>query len=187
MDATLKNELMARLVKSGHDGLDISPKRWRQLEAIDAATKVMIRERGEARSSMKRNELTVANLERKLKELGGVTITDQTMRNNGGMLERFFRTYDDDDVTIADLKRENKTLRERVKLLENRLSLMHERDADCEDALLQVEKLAQENDVLREDKTDLETQLFKLQNGKKSRTVAMTQIDLTKSAAQNAS
>lgn len=172
MNEEKEKEIFARLVKAGL-GTDINKRRWRQLEALDCAARLMVERQEAAMNEFRANELTPLNVERVLAETGTDTITDQTLRNKGGELMRFVHTYAKEDTklqskTIKKLKNEVAELREEIKQL-------HLRDAECEDLRLENERLKNMNRRLATDKTDLEKRL----TAKNKKTVKMTKLDFT--------
>lgn len=182
MNEKLKEEILVRLRKVGNNGLSLTDEKWEQLEAIDFAAKVLIDRRRKGVETIKRSELTVPNMERTLKELGGKTVTDQTMRNHDGLLEKFLYTYKEDDVSYYDAKDEIKRLKSQIKVLEHKNDLMEVRDAECEDAILEAEQLRQKNKDLERDKQEMAAELIKYKSkNKKGFGTVITEIDITKS------
>ena len=177
MDNSVKNDILARLQMIGDNGLGHSEKKWSQLAALREGALVLNKRNKDARAALRASKLTVANMERVLQELGGVTVTDQTMRNNGALLERFMLTFEEDkDIEVH---KENKKLKEKIDTLNDQIEKMETRDADCQDALLELERLKAHNKQLEQDKNDLLARLVKLSH--KGKSVVMTQLDLTKS------
>lgn len=183
MEENIKNDICSRLYQIGHNGLNLSENKWKQLESLRVAATLMNERRKEALALAKANELTVANIERtlaSLKEEGAdiTTITDQTMRNSDGLLERFMLTFTEKDGSYADSRKEIKRLNKEKKELEEELKLMHKRDAECMDAALRAEKAECRNKTLERDIEDAQAQINKLKKGGAS-AVVMGQVDLT--------
>lgn len=177
MSDAVKQDILVRLLQIGHNGLGLSPKKWSQLMALREAALVMNDRCKEARSVLKANALTPTNAERVLKELGGVTVTDQTMHNNDGLLDKFFRTFEQAEMSGADARKEVKKLKEEVATLNQKVKQMESRDAECEDCKKEKADLEREVKELRQDKRDLEARLAKC--GAKQKTVPMMTLDLT--------
>ena len=180
MDESTRAKIKVQLHKLGYSELGLTEKKWQQLEAIFKATTLMNERSREARSILKVNRLTVANAERILKEMGGVTITDQTMRNGGGMLEKFLLSFEEETSSI-DVRKENERYKKRIAELEERLKKMYQRDAECQDALEEAARLREDNDILRQDKKDLEIRLTQMENRSHKKIMA-TQLDLTQTS-----
>ena len=166
MDEAKRKDIEARLLAAGHPAMGLTEKRWRQLDALYDAAQALLENRRKALEIMKKNEITVVNAERMLKELGGATMTDQTMRNGGGMLEAFLLSFKKDDVAFHDADKEVAELKQRLDHSRKELALMHQRDAECCDAVLKNEALLKRNEQLETDKKDLEWQLSQVRGGK---------------------
>ena len=168
MDENIKR----RLVEAGINPSTVEGKesKVRKLEAVDAAARAMIESRKAAVRDLKTNELTVANLERKMKELGGETLSDQAMRNGDHMYERFLMTYFKDDIKGWDIRKKNEALKAQVDTLKEQNKLLHLHDAQYEDAIMQVERMQRLVDALQRDKADAEKRLHELEirNGRKN-------------------
>lgn len=176
----LQQEILARLRQIGHNGLGLSPKKWAQLAALREAALLMNERCRDARLIQKANALTPTNAERVLKELGGVTFTDQTMYNNDGLLKQFLLTFEQAEMSGADARKEVKKLKEQVALWQQKVEKMESRDADWLDAQKRMADLEKQNEELKQDKRDLIEQLNK--RTVKQKAVSMVQLDLTNNA-----
>lgn len=184
MEDAIKKDIISRLNQIGHNGLNISEGRWKQLESVRTAAIIMNERRKEALAKAKGNELTVANVERtlvSLKEEGMdiTTVTDQTMRNNDGLLERFMLTFTEKDGSYAEARKKIQRLSEQLAEKNEELDLMYRRDAECEDATIKLKNAEKQIENLKQDLMDAESRLAKYEKGKAS-TVVMGQVDLTK-------
>ena len=148
MDEMRKQLLSGRLSEIGHNGLGLSESRWAQLLAVDMAAQAMLAERRKAVECLKDNKLTVANLERKFKEMaseleeaGASGFTDQTARNGDGLLERFFFSYLKDDVVIPASGKDVVELRNVIKVLRDRIAKMALRDGEIEEWKIKYDNL----------------------------------------------
>lgn len=178
MDEKTRKDIEARLARLGRTSFGISKKKMLQLEAIRAAAIAMNEACKEAEHILKTNAITVANMERKLLERGGVTVTDQTMHNGGGFLEAFMMTFEE-PASITAIRRELKDLRKSTAEQKARLEAMHKRDAVCEKALIELEEHKKRISELERDRDDMQKRID--DNHKMQKTVVMTQLDLTKS------
>ena len=181
----LKQEILARLRQIGHNGLGLSTKKWGQLVALRDAALLMNDRCNNARAILKANALTPTNAERVLKEIGGITVTDQTIHNNDGFLDKYFQTFEKSEMSRADAQKEVKRLKEKVERLEEKLVKMHRRDADWEDFKIKKEILENDIEELKQDKRDLEARLDRVVT--KQKTIIMTQLDLTQQASKDKS
>lgn len=177
MDEKRKEELRLRLIRSGHNGMDLTPTKYAKLDALDKAVTLMIERRARAQKEFRDNELTGVNIERVLKELGGETITDQTL-NKTMFYHNFILTYEDSEV-FRDLKEQIKRLRQEFDEAKADLALLHARDAECQEALIEADNLRKRNAELEEDKIDMEIKLSRLINkGKSNPKVKMRKIEI---------
>ena len=151
MDENKKQLLINRLSEIGHNGLGLSDTRWAQLLAVDIAAQAMLEERRKSVALLKDNKLTVANLERKFKEMaldldvaGAIAFTDQTARNGDGLLERFFLSYLKEDVEIPAGGKDVAQFRSEIKVLRDRIAKMALRDGETEEWKIKYDNLMKE-------------------------------------------
>lgn len=172
MDAKTIENIRRRLIEAGINPSAVEGKeaKMRKLAAIDEAVRAMIESRRAALQALRVNELTVANLERKMKELGGETLSDQAMRNGDHMYEKFLLTYRGDDIKGWDLKKKNEALKAQVDWLKEKNELLHLHDAQYEDAMVEIEKMRRLVEALQRDKADAEKRLheFEIRNGQRN-------------------
>jgi len=178
MDEKLKKEIEARVLGTGHSKMELTEKRWSQLEALSRVAQLMIERRREAMKILKENEITAVNAERILKELKAngediTTMTDQTMRNNGGLLEAFLLSFRKNDVNYVDVREELERLKKDYTRCRKELDMLHLRDAECLDAKQEAERLRTRNIKLEKDKSDMEQKMSKME---KNARVHKTQI-----------
>ena len=177
-----KDRLKKRLASIGHNGMGLSEKRWSQLESIDRAATLMLERRKEGRAIMKANAITITNIERvvlSLKEKGdvAVSVTDQTMRNGDGLLERYALSFLKDDKSEMEPKEEIRKLKEEIDVLNERLAMMHVRDAEYAEAITKYQDLQKDNEDLRRDKAELVARSKK--EGKGHKNMIVTSLDIT--------
>lgn len=169
MDAKTIENIRRRLIEAGINPSAVEGKeaKMRKLAAIDEAARAMIESRKAAMQALRANDLTVANLERKMKELGGETLSDQAMRNGDHMYEKFLLTYRGDDIKGWDIKKKNEALKAQVDWLKEKNALLHMHDAQYEDAMAEIEKMRRLVEALQRDKADAEKRLheFEIRNG----------------------
>ena len=152
----LTSEINKRLAEIGYTGL-LSDRKKKQLMAIDEVAKEMNSTRKSALEEAKQYELTPENVERYMKEKaeseGGedmVTITHQTFYNDSRFLKNFLDTYRPSESRAGLKNREEKYAKENEELKKEN-ALLHMAAADNEDNLQELNRLREENRVLRND------------------------------------
>lgn len=177
MDENRKSEIMSRLVLAGYPEKVLTPKQAAKLDALDKAVTLMNDRREKAIKLLRENEVTGANIERVLAELGGETITDQTL-NKTALYHDFIGTYKDAE-TFRDIKEQVKRLREDLDEAKRELTLLHSHDADYQEMVIETDALRKRNVELEADKRDMEIKLARLGNKMESaRKVKMQQIEI---------
>ncbi len=193
MDEKEKKEIVDRVLSSGHSPLEITEKKWKQLKSLRRAAVQMLQNRKDALKIFKANEITVANVERMLKLLNTtdddvLTITDQTMRNNGGLLEAFLLTFRKDDVKNEDLQEELCRAKKELARCRQEIDLLHRRDAEFVDALEEAERLRIRNTKLEKDQLDMQKKMSQMEaearaNNAKSHKAKIVELKINKGDA----
>ena len=182
MTEETRERLTKRLATVGHNGMGLTDNRWSQLESIDRAATLMLGRRKEARAVLKANAISVTNIERVLRSLkeegeAVVTVTDQTMRNGDGLLERFALSFLKDDKSETEPKEEIRRLREELAALNEQIGMMSVRDAECAEAMTKYNDLLEEIEELKRDKAELLARNRKGAAGQKK--MVVTTLDIT--------
>lgn len=177
IDKKRKQEIDARLLKSGYNGLGLTDLKYAKLDAVDKAVSVMIERRKTAQKVFNENELTGANIEREINRLGGEAVTDQTL-NKAELYRNFIRTYEDVDV-LSEVRERLGRISKKLVELEREVNMLHIRDAECQEIKIENEILRNRNRELEADKKDMEYKLSKqMKKGKAGTRIELQQIEI---------